>query len=200
MDFLSIANFETQLEDFQNCDEKIYNLVNLHAISVKEWQPLLLNRGQISEAVQHRRRKAVKWINLIIDLSQSSPESRDTSIQIFDKFISFSAIEGNQLVENSKFVSIAAAASTLISTKLHDSTRHLKPSSFPYFKPNDLVSFERHVMEKLQYNVLTGKFFILIVSEYFKFELKELFSPVQLPLVGLSSVCSASGHMSMIIH
>lgn len=97
--------------------------------------------------------QAVQWINLITTLAQSSVDARDTSVQIFDKFLFQSSLDGNQLVENAKFVSLAAAASALVSTKIHDSCKSLKTASFPYFKPSELINFERDLLALIKYEI-----------------------------------------------
>ena len=45
--------------------------------------------------------------------------------------------------ENSKWVSLSAAAATLIGTKIHYSKKALSVDCFPYYDPKELVAFER---------------------------------------------------------
>lgn len=126
--------------------------------SVRLAHPVRPSLGRLklksSESTCYRRRtKAIEWVNSIFEQSHSGLDARDTCIQTFDKFLCFCASEESQLVLNAKFVSIAAAVSAIVATKLHDSSRSLTPASFPYFKTVDLVNFERYLLDRIQYCV-----------------------------------------------
>lgn len=95
----------------------------------------------------------MQWINTIIAQSHATPEARDTTIQILDKFIHVCLVDKNPFVSNAKYISLAAAASAIIATKVHESSRSLSAASFPFFKSIDLVSFERYLLDKIEYDI-----------------------------------------------
>ena len=70
-----------------------------------------------------------------------------------DKFIQTCVIEQNPFVSNSKYISVAAAVSAIVASKIHESSRSLSAASFPFFKSIDLVSFERYLLDKIQYDI-----------------------------------------------
>eukprot|EP01041_Mallomonas_annulata_P007183 gene7183-14638_t len=98
--------------------------------------------------VSQHRANAIKWIKDVVSLSHVSVETRDSSIQIFDRFLGVCLSENKNILGHSTDVALAAAVSVLLASKLHE-TRPLSMSSFPHLKTNDLVAFERLVMSKL---------------------------------------------------
>ena len=141
------------------------------------------NMNMISAATVHRRNRAVNWIDVvcvhlhckfidqiydrlitlytfiflcwkqITSLTGCDIETKHTCIQIFDRYITSFFLEEKKPIENWKFVSLTAAAATLIGIKIHYSKKALTVESFPYFQAHDLVNCERLVLEKLDYSV-----------------------------------------------
>ena len=97
--------------------------------------------------------QAVQWVNTIIDQAHAPAEARDTTIQVLDGFIQKCVLDQNPFLSNAKYISLAAAVSAIVATKVHDSSRSLSTASFPFFKAIDLVSFERYLLEKIQYDI-----------------------------------------------
>jgi len=92
-----------------------------------------------------------------------SSESRDTSIQIFDKFLSVSLEENDQVLVDTTYLSFAAAAAVILSSKLHEGKALLTMANFSYFNTADLVAFERLVLAKIEYQIsplATPSFFV----------------------------------------
>lgn len=107
----------------------------------------------MSQQCLNRRSKAIRWIYVITDLSGCDVDTKDTCIMTFDKYILSYLFENKKCTEDSNFMSLSAAACTLIGTKIHYSKKSLTVESFPYFKPHDLVSYERSILEKIDYDV-----------------------------------------------
>jgi hypothetical protein len=59
-------------------------------------------------------------------LGGDCPSTRDTSIQIFDKFLLFSYAEDNTILRDTDFLSNAAAASVILAAKLQDTKSKLR--------------------------------------------------------------------------
>ena len=72
-----------------------------------------------------------------------SPDSCDLSICIFDKFMIMSLMDDANIYENHNYISLAAAASILLSCKLHEGKSLLTMANFPVYKKDDLIEFER---------------------------------------------------------
>ena len=53
-------------------------------------------------------------------LSKVSVETRDTSVQIFDRFLGVCLAESKNILTNSSDVALAAAVSVLIASKVHE--------------------------------------------------------------------------------
>lgn len=53
-------------------------------------------------------------------LGTDCPSIRDTSIQIFDKFLMLSYVEEPRVLDNKDYLSYAAAASVILGAKLND--------------------------------------------------------------------------------
>lgn len=82
-----------------------------------------------------------------------STEARDTGIQILDKFLSISLAEKEDILLDTTYLSFAAAAAVLLSSKIHEGKSLLTVASFPHFNPEDLVAFERLMLAKIEYRV-----------------------------------------------
>ena len=107
----------------------------------------------LSRCTLHWKTQAVQWVNTIIEQANATAEARDTTIQILDEFIQICVVENNPLISNARYMSLVAAASAIVATKVHESSRSLSPASFPYFEAIDLVSFERNLLGKIQYKI-----------------------------------------------
>lgn len=105
--------------------------------------------SHISRVSQHRI-NAIRWIKDVVALSHVSVETRDSGIQILDRFLGVCLSENKNILGHSADVALAAAASVLIASKIHESTP-LSVSSFSHLKKQDLVAFERIVLNKLRY-------------------------------------------------
>lgn len=53
-------------------------------------------------------------------LGADCPTIRDTSIQIFDKFLLFSSSEDPNILDNTEYISYSAAAAVLLGAKITD--------------------------------------------------------------------------------
>jgi hypothetical protein len=76
-----------------------------------------------------------------------SSDSRDSAIQIFDKFMSVMLPEN--IEADTDFISYAVAVSIVISSKLHESRRRLSLLSFQDFRIDLLKHFERLILSKI---------------------------------------------------
>jgi hypothetical protein len=76
-----------------------------------------------------------------------SSDSRDSAIQIFDKFMSVMLTEN--IESDTNFISYAVAVSVVISSKLHESRRQLSLLSFQDFRIDMLKHFERLLLSKI---------------------------------------------------
>ncbi len=82
-----------------------------------------------------------------------STDARDSSIQIFDKFLSFSWVENENILLDINYICFAAVSSVLISSKLHEGSHLLTMGNFPLFPTADLVEFERMLLGKIGYAI-----------------------------------------------
>ena len=109
--------------------------------------------ARLSPKARYRRLRAVKWMNQIIELSKSTREIRDTSVQILDKFtFTYVAINGEAIVD-SMFFGLAAATSLILAAKLHDSKCSISKASFPCFRASKLAEFERLILNTIQFDI-----------------------------------------------
>jgi len=109
---------------------------------------------------------AVYYINEVARISKISDQTRDISIQIFDKFMALSVIDPANHVDNI-FLSKTAATALIIASKFHECNHSLllKMTSFDMFS-NELVAFECQVLSKIEFSInpsITPSLFI----EYF---------------------------------
>lgn len=107
---------------------------------------------------------AIYYINEVARISKISDQTRDISIQIFDKFMALSIVDSK--VDN-LFLSKAAATALIIASKFHECKNSLllKMTSFDLFC-NELVAFECQVLSKIEFSInpsITPSLFI----EYF---------------------------------
>merc|ERR1719399_2306832 len=85
----------------------------------------LFRNVHLNESLLHRRHKAVQWINTIIEQAHATAEARDTAIQILDEFVQVCVIDQNSSISSTRYMSLAAAASAIVATKVHESSRSL---------------------------------------------------------------------------
>lgn len=62
-------------------------------------------------------------------------------------------MEDATIYENHNYISLAAAASILLSCKLHEGKSMLTMANFPVYKKADLIDFERKLLHKLEYQI-----------------------------------------------
>jgi len=93
------------------------------------------------------RKKAVRWLKEVAVGFKMSSDSRDSAIQIFDKFMSVMLPEN--IEADTDFISYAVAVSIVISSKLHESRRRLSLLSFQDFRIDLLKHFERLILSKI---------------------------------------------------
>ena len=82
-----------------------------------------------------------------------SADARDSSIQIFDKFLSNSWVESDKVLFDTHFICFAACSSLLISAKLHEGSQVLTMANFPLFPTADLIEFERRLLTEIGYSI-----------------------------------------------
>ena len=80
-------------------------------------------------------------------------DGRDSAIQIFDRFLSLSSAENNEVLKDITYICFAAVSSILLSSKLHEGKSLLTMANFPYFRMNDLVEFESMLLNKIGYQI-----------------------------------------------
>lgn len=142
----------SEVENSRESIDGAFETLELLVCSINEkgsqYDPMVL-----SSKSGYRRLRAVKWMNQIIELSKSSREIRDTSVQILDKFIyTYVQSRGDSSVD-SVFYGLTAATALILATKLHDSRCGISKSSFPCFQPIKLVEFERLILKTIQFDI-----------------------------------------------
>lgn len=95
----------------------------------------------------------IQKIREITTAIQAPPEVRDTSIQIFDKFMSYSIIDDKSLAHNESYVYISTVVSTILSLKMHYMKSRRAMSLFPDFTVDELEKFERKVLVTLNFGI-----------------------------------------------
>lgn len=91
------------------------------------------------------RSKVIDWIKKTLGTDFS--DERDTSIQIFDKVLLISFMEDENKLDDNYFMYHIAAASIIISCKLHDIRTDISPSMFvAQFSTDELVNYEREIL------------------------------------------------------
>ena len=68
-------------------------------------------------------------------MAEESLEVRDSSIQIFDRFVGVCISENKNILENYKELSLTAAVCILLASKMHET----KPLSIVSFKSNHIT-------------------------------------------------------------
>jgi len=100
------------------------------------------------------RSYALEWIKKIL----VKEESRfvDMSIQVFDRFVCCVYANDHTALADTRFLSISAACSVILSLKLLDSQSRMRLnfSHFSSFKSEDMISFEVRIL-----NVIHGSIF-----------------------------------------
>ncbi len=81
-------------------------------------------------------------------------DGRDTSIQIFDRFVSLSFAENEEVLLDITFICFAAVSSILIASKVHEGQSLLTMANFPHFGKSDLIEFERMLLGKINYQIM----------------------------------------------
>lgn len=127
---------------------RLHNMMEMSKIVITE--TIGLTRfSHVARVCQHRS-NAVRWIRDVVALSHVTVECRDTSLQIFDRFLGICLAENKVLGHTD--VALTAAVSVLLASKMHE-TRPLSMTSFPHLKTSDLIAFERLVTLKLNYSI-----------------------------------------------
>lgn len=99
----------------------------------------------------HYRSTAIRWIKDTSILAGLCIEARDTSIQIFDRFMGLAQLNDENVLEYHKIQTVAAVC-VLLSSKIHE-VKALASRNFPHIKPQELVRTEREILEKLHYSL-----------------------------------------------
>jgi hypothetical protein len=94
----------------------------------------------------------VRWIKEVAGLSQMSPDARDTSVQIFDRYFGRHLQLDPGAFSDPEVFSTVAAVAVLLSSKFHESIP-LSMSSFATFTPDTLSAVESKVLVTLEYNI-----------------------------------------------
>lgn len=89
----------------------------------------------------------------IAHLSAVSNHCRDTAIEIFNRFLAITLVEDAKLLHDTLYLSLAAAASLILSSKVHEGKTILTMAHFPHFSTEDLVAFERKMLIKIEYKI-----------------------------------------------
>lgn len=102
-----------------------------------------------SPNADHFRSTAIRWMKEASKLAGISTEARDTSMQLFDRYMGLAQVTNIHVLEYNR-IQIVAAASILLSSKIHE-VKSLSPRNFPHIKAQDLVKTEREILHMLQY-------------------------------------------------
>ena len=89
----------------------------------------------------------------VVIASNMGSDGRDTSIQIFDRFISLSFAENEEVLLDITYICFAAVSSILIASKVHEGQGLLTMANFPHFGRTDLIEFERMLLNKIGYQI-----------------------------------------------
>lgn len=89
----------------------------------------------------------------VADRAQMGSDARDSSFQIFDRFLSLSYLDNHDVFADITYICYASVASILISSKLHEGKELLTMDNFPHFPTEDLVEFERMFLRKIGYQI-----------------------------------------------
>lgn len=127
---------------------RLFNMMAMSKVVISETIGLT-SFSHVPRVCQHRS-NAIRWIKDVVALSHVSVECRDTSLQIFDRFLGLCLSENKVLGHTD--VALTAAVAVLLASKMHE-TRPLSMSSFPHLKTADLIAFEKLVASKLNYAI-----------------------------------------------
>lgn len=105
----------------------------------------------MSKKTAQYRNTAIRWIKDASSLAHTSSETRDSSAQIFDRFMGLSILDSQPVFSHEK-IQLIAAVSLVLSSKIHD-TKPLAPRNFPHIDVKDFVNAEREVLEKLKFTL-----------------------------------------------
>lgn len=95
----------------------------------------------------------IKIIQHIMSVYKVPPEVRDTSIHIFDKFMSTSVLENEALASNDEYLHISAVVSVILSLKMHFMNTRRVMSHYTDFTVEQLEEFERRVLVTLSFKI-----------------------------------------------
>ena len=106
--------------------------------------------------LNQNREAFVSWMLNVLEKSECDRASRDLSVLMFDRFLCVQASNGLLERMTYRHCSLAAAVSAVLAEKMFSQRSHLCFRSFPYFSKIELDSFERLVLETLQYDINPG--------------------------------------------
>lgn len=158
--------------DSEDCiNKRLYHMMILSkTVAIETMGLLKVVRGNTNTTrTVDFRFSSIRWMKEVVSLSHVSILTRDTSIIIFDRFLGLCFEAGESV--NEKSIGLAAAAAILIASKIHES-QPLSIANFPYLNKYDFISYERYILQKLNYNVLPCispsvfiKYFLLIWND-----------------------------------
>jgi hypothetical protein len=127
---------------------------------VKLSGPLINANLQLIKYMSHPvvveiRKKSIQWMTDVLSTSRMSDESRDTSIQIYDKFMGLTLEDGSESVlSDVHFWSSAACVCVITASKIHE-TKPLSAQNFPHFSTEELYEFELVLVSRIGYSILS---------------------------------------------
>lgn len=148
MEDLSVDYILKNGECISAVHKRLQHMLKLSKIILYEQQEC----APYNQKLNSHRSIAIKWIKDVSLIAHSSIETRDTSVQLFDRFLQL-CIRERKFQLNHKNIQMTAAVAVVLASKLHDS-KQLTMKNFPHLKTEDFVHAERIILEQLNYHLL----------------------------------------------
>lgn len=98
------------------------------------------------EAVKNRT-FAIEWMNRV--LARESDDARDMSMRIFDLYLTKCYMDKPQILQDTCFISFAAATSIVLGSKLQNFRSPINASSLTAFNTEDVLSNEKDILSAI---------------------------------------------------
>lgn len=131
--FVSLSHEIQAFNTMMICDKILFP----HNLMVQMWRA----NGMKNRAC------AVEWMMKV--MADESADIRDTSIRIFDTYLTVSYSENPRVLDDTCYIAFAAAAAIVVSSKLHNTRNTVDPSWFTAFNTEDILFFERQILLKI---------------------------------------------------
>lgn len=131
---------------------KIYQMMKMSESILNDYE--LLRNLSIQSKQNHNRTHAIKWIKEIVSMCRMSSEIRDTSIQIFDKYLALALPVYPEILLDTTSLPIASACSLILGTKTNENNSVLSTASFPHFEKEKMVEYEYHILDVINFSIV----------------------------------------------